>query len=434
MTATILEDARYAKAIRVLDVAVVIAAIATLPLTVLELQGTTSPWMVALDWVIWLVFLADYAAMLIGPPEAGGFLGRRPLDPRNLRDARNWVSLVVLVLSFPLLPAIFQLVRLARVVKLARLGRLAAVGARGFSSTIGRRGILYVIAVVLVAIVIGGTLMSRIEPALVGSSVADGIWWAAMTTVSAGLATAQPETVEGRIVTMILLLSGVGLVAALGGSVAAYFIGEESGLRREARPRSEPDTDTPLLGPRFERAMEYAAQLHRTQLRKQTEIPYVSHLLGVASLVIEDGGNEDQAIAALLHDAVEDQGGPETLEDIEWNFGKRVASIVEACSDTDQVPKPPWRARKEAYLERLRAETDEGILRVSCADKLHNARSTLRDLRVTGPSVWARFNAGREDQLWYYGSLVAIFQSQFDSSMVDELVLVVRDIKDELPD
>ena len=160
-------------------------------------------------------------------------------------------------------------------------------------------------------------------------------------------------------------------------------------------------SDSPLparpwerLGPRFDRALAVARELHSDQLRKGTQIPYIAHLLGVTSLVLEDGGSEDEAIAALLHDAVEDQGGASTLGRIRQLFGARVAGIVAACSDTDVVPKPPWRERKEDYIAHLRApELPPGTIRVSLADKLHNARAILFDLRA-GHDVFARFAPG----------------------------------------
>ena len=152
-----------------------------------------------------------------------------------------------------------------------------------------------------------------------------------------------------------------------------------------------------VLGQRFDAALGHAARLHRTQLRKATDVPYVSHLLAVASLVIEDGGDEDEAIAALLHDAVEDQGGVAVLDDIRARFGPRVADIVEACSDSlaeDPAAKAPWRARKEQYLAHM-AEAPAAVLRVACADKLHNARCMLAEYRTMGEALWDRFNGGR---------------------------------------
>lgn len=186
----------------------------------------------------------------------------------------------------------------------------------------------------------------------------------------------------------------------------------------------------PQLGPRFDRAFALARDLHAAQARKGTEIPYISHLMGVASLVLEDGGDEDEAIAALLHDAVEDQGGKQTLGRIRQLFGQRVAQIVDACSDTDVTPKPPWRERKEAYIAHLRDPAlSEGAIRVSLADKLHNARAILFDLRV-GHDVFARFKAGREDQTWYYDALATAFAEVSASPMVQELRRVVDDLSD----
>jgi (p)ppGpp synthase/HD superfamily hydrolase len=181
------------------------------------------------------------------------------------------------------------------------------------------------------------------------------------------------------------------------------------------------------LGDRFDDALTYAARLHRAQTRKQSGIPYVSHLLSVAALVLEDGGDEDETIAALLHDAVEDQGGAARLAEIRDRYGERVAAIVAGCSDTDQQPKPPWRQRKEAYLRHLAdPATPESVLRVSAADKLHNARSVLSDRHEVGEVVWDRFNAGRDEQLWYYRSLVEILRNRFPGRMTDELADVVQ--------
>jgi (p)ppGpp synthase/HD superfamily hydrolase len=164
---------------------------------------------------------------------------------------------------------------------------------------------------------------------------------------------------------------------------------------------------TQPLSERFDDALVYAASLHRTQSRKGTQTPYVAHLLAVASLVIEHGGQEDQAIAALLHDAIEDQGA-ETGAEILRRYGERVHSIVKGCTDSE-VPKgarkPPWRFRKEAYIAHVRQAPALEKL-VSAADKLHNARSILSDYRVLGDDVWARFSGGKEGTLWYYRALV----------------------------
>ena len=183
-----------------------------------------------------------------------------------------------------------------------------------------------------------------------------------------------------------------------------------------------------MLTDRFEQALVYASRLHAKQLRKGSATPYVSHLLAVAALVLEHGADEDQAIAALLHDAVEDQGGPKTLAAIRRRFGPVVAAIVSACSDTDATPKPPWRPRKEAYLQHLRT-APAAVRLVSAADKLHNARSTVADLRTLGPRVWKRFHAGPADQLWYYRSLVAIFRRRGPRRLAEELARVVAEME-----
>jgi len=183
-----------------------------------------------------------------------------------------------------------------------------------------------------------------------------------------------------------------------------------------------------MLNQRFADACQYAIELHATQKRKGTEIPYIAHLLGVTALVLEDGGNEDEAIAALLHDAVEDQGGVKTLQEIRQRYGEQVANIVAGCTDAFASPKPPWRQRKEAYLQHLK-EAGTSIRRVSLADKLHNGRSILMDLRRDGPSTLGRFNGGRDGTLWYYRELVKVFQQVESSPMVVELARVVAEIE-----
>ena len=181
------------------------------------------------------------------------------------------------------------------------------------------------------------------------------------------------------------------------------------------------------LGPRFEEAVTYALRAHGSQSRKGTGVPYVAHLLGVAALVLEDGGSEDEAIAALLHDAVEDQGGVERLADIERRFGPVVARIVDGCSDTDVTPKPPWPERKQAYLEHLRTAPPE-VLRVSLADKVYNARAILFDYRRVGDELWGRFDPS-SDQLWYYRSLADVYRRVSKSPLVDELSRVVAELE-----
>jgi hypothetical protein len=187
------------------------------------------------------------------------------------------------------------------------------------------------------------------------------------------------------------------------------------------------------LGARFARALRYAHSVHAGQTRKGTEIPYVAHLLGVASLVIDDGAaagrlSEDEAIAALLHDAAEDQGGAARLADIRDRFGDRAADIVAACSDTFEIPKPPWRERKQDYLDHLRGESDTGVLRVSLADKLHNARAVLSDYRQIGDLLWSRFHP-EADTEWYFRSLAELFAERMPGPLSDELTRTVDELE-----
>jgi (p)ppGpp synthase/HD superfamily hydrolase len=185
---------------------------------------------------------------------------------------------------------------------------------------------------------------------------------------------------------------------------------------------------SPRLTPKFIEALGYAARKHATQTRKASEVPYLGHLLSVAGLVIEADGTETQAIAALLHDAAEDQGGERTLAEIDEKFGAGVASIVAECSDTFEAPKPPWRARKERYIDHLRVASEDAVL-VSLADKLDNARAILRDFRALGNEVWQRFSVQDPQlHLWYYRSLLEVFRQRADSWMVGEL----RDVIDAL--
>jgi (p)ppGpp synthase/HD superfamily hydrolase len=178
--------------------------------------------------------------------------------------------------------------------------------------------------------------------------------------------------------------------------------------RRISSKRSKNGKKAVKLGPRFLRAFEFAGEKHSAQTRKASTIPYVAHLMGVASLVLEAGGDEDLAVAALLHDVVEDCGGAPMLKEVRRRFGKRVAKIVDECTDADTYPKPPWRERKEKYLQRLR-KADAATRLVSAADKLNNVRSILCDYRASGESIWARFNGGRTGTLWYYRVLLDEF-------------------------
>jgi (p)ppGpp synthase/HD superfamily hydrolase len=181
----------------------------------------------------------------------------------------------------------------------------------------------------------------------------------------------------------------------------------------------------------FNDALTYAATLHRTQARKGTQIPYVSHLLAVAGLVMEHGGDENHVIAALLHDAVEDQGGDHVGDEIRRRFGDQIFDIVMGCTDARVTPKPPWEARKRAYIDRVTTEP-ASIKLVSAADKLHNARAILADYRALGEKLWSRFNGGKDGTLWYYRELVKAFRQgeQTDGlrRLVDELERVVVEV------
>jgi len=183
-----------------------------------------------------------------------------------------------------------------------------------------------------------------------------------------------------------------------------------------------------MYGSRFEDALGYAARLHRQQERKGAGVPYVTHLLAVAAIVGEQGGSEDEAIAALLHDAVEDQGGQPRLEEIRARYGEAVAEIVWGCTDADTVPKPPWRERKVLYVAHLE-EASPSIRLVSSADKLHNARSILMDYRLLGADLWDRFTGGREGTLWYYRALADTFLQLAPGPLADELARTVGEIE-----
>jgi (p)ppGpp synthase/HD superfamily hydrolase len=169
----------------------------------------------------------------------------------------------------------------------------------------------------------------------------------------------------------------------------------------------------------------FAADLHSAQTRKGSGAPYLSHLLAVAAIVMEHGGDEDEVIAALLHDAIEDQGGDVARQEVRRQFGERVTQIVDECTDTDVQPKPPWRQRKEDYLAHLPHASASARL-VSAADKLHNSRSIVSDYRQLGDEVWQRFKGGRDGTLWYYRELVRTYRQAGTSPLVEELALVVE--------
>ncbi|MGA2920463.1 MAG: HD domain-containing protein [Candidatus Sulfotelmatobacter sp.] len=182
------------------------------------------------------------------------------------------------------------------------------------------------------------------------------------------------------------------------------------------------------LGPRFLKAFLFAVEKHAGQVRKASTTPYIAHLMGVASLALEFGGDEDISIAALLHDVVEDCGGAAMLREVKRRFGTRVAKIVDGCTDSDTFPKPPWRERKENYLRHLKS-ADADTRLVSAADKLNNVRSILSDYREVGESIWERFNGRREGTLWYYRALLKEFQRGKPNRLVREFELAVRELE-----
>ena len=200
-------------------------------------------------------------------------------------------------------------------------------------------------------------------------------------------------------------------------------------MKKSTRTKKRQRTPRAIrLGPRFLRAFEFAAKKHAGQVRKASTIPYIAHLLGVASLVLEAGGDEDLAIAALLHDVVEDCGGAPMLREVRRRFGTRVAKVVDGCTDADTYPKPPWRERKEIYLCHL-AEADADTRLVTAADKLNNVRSILSDYRQVGEFVWERFKGGREGTLWYYRSLRDEFLRHAPNRITRDLQLAVDELE-----
>ena len=182
------------------------------------------------------------------------------------------------------------------------------------------------------------------------------------------------------------------------------------------------------LTSRFEEALVYASRLHARQTRKASGTPYVAHLLGVAALVIEDGGDEDEAIAALLHDAIEDQGGDTARQEIRRRFGETVTSIVDGCTDAETIPKPAWRERKERFIISLDQASPE-VLRVATADKLYNARSVLSAFRKDGETLWRQFNGGRDGTLWYYRAVTNALQENGSGQLVEDLDRAVTELE-----
>lgn len=183
-----------------------------------------------------------------------------------------------------------------------------------------------------------------------------------------------------------------------------------------------------MLSSRFTDAFAFAAELHATQVRKGTSVPYLAHLMAVSSLALEHGATEDEAIAALLHDAIEDQGGAVARNAIRSRFGDAVTAIVDGCTDADTTPKPPWQARKQAYIDHL-ATAPASVRLVSACDKLHNCRSILTDYRTHGDALWDRFKGGKAGTLWYYRSLVQQFQRFGSTPLINELAQVVSELE-----
>jgi (p)ppGpp synthase/HD superfamily hydrolase len=189
---------------------------------------------------------------------------------------------------------------------------------------------------------------------------------------------------------------------------------------------------SPALTDRFDRALAFASALHRDQTRKGTRVPYFSHLLAVAAIAIEHGAKEDEAIAALLHDAIEDQGeaygGAAKLRGvIGERFGEAVLAIVEGCTDSDVIPKPPWKERKQRFVDSLEVAPDS-VLLVTGADKLHNARSIVSELFVDGEAVWSRFTGGKDDTLGYYRAVCEVLLRRRPGRLSDELARAVLEM------
>ncbi len=184
---------------------------------------------------------------------------------------------------------------------------------------------------------------------------------------------------------------------------------------------------TTPLSDRFAEALTYAFQLHRHQIRKINGTPYIGHLLSVTALVLAAGGDEDEAIAALLHDALEDQGGEVIRAEIQHCFGDRVVAIVDGCSEVYTHPKPPWLERKQRYLDQLR-QASLSVLRVSLADKLDNARSLVTDLALQGAQIWQAFKGGREQTLWFYQELLTLYRQRLSGPHVAELEKLIHQL------
>ncbi len=183
-----------------------------------------------------------------------------------------------------------------------------------------------------------------------------------------------------------------------------------------------------VLTKRFNDAFAYAAAAHEHQMRKELNVPYLTHVLAVAALALEAGATEDEAIAALLHDTIEDCGGEARGDDVRARFGDAVAEIVWGCTDATKIPKPPWAGRKRAFIERLE-DASSSVLLVTACDKLHNARSLVAALRRRGSAAWELFNGGKDGTLWYYRSLLDVFTRRgLDKPLLDQLTRVVAEM------
>lgn len=193
-------------------------------------------------------------------------------------------------------------------------------------------------------------------------------------------------------------------------------------------------TGSRALSRKYDEALAFVAEEHRDQERKGSGVPYIAHLLSVSALVLEHGGSETEAIAALLHDFIEDQaerhgGAAAARAELVRRFGEEVARIVDGCTDAEVTPKPPWRPRKEEYLARLKAKTDSSVLLVSMADKLHNARSIVADYRGLGEELWSRFTGKREGTLWYYAALLDAYGDRGNATLRGELARVITEMR-----
>jgi (p)ppGpp synthase/HD superfamily hydrolase len=187
------------------------------------------------------------------------------------------------------------------------------------------------------------------------------------------------------------------------------------------------------LSPRMIEALELAIKLHGHDTRKKCKVPYLAHVLNVCALVIQDGGDEDEAVAALLHDALEDKPEEINEEDINASFGRKVADIVRLCSDTERDfkggEKGPWRERKERYLNEVK-QHDPALLRVTVADKIDNARAIIFDHKHVGDAIWTHFKAGKEDQIWYYSEAMRVYREVgFSGPLLEELDALVEELK-----